>query len=78
MTTEKKNRKKRPIVKIDKSLDEFNNRVMFPKKLALAEELLKHAIFPKELQERMKRESIILLSFLIKEHKCIQRIAYYS
>ena len=56
MTTEKKNRKKRPIVKIDKSLDEFNNRVMFPKKLALAEELLKHAIFPKELQEKMKKE----------------------
>ena len=35
MTTEKKNRKKRPTVKIDKSLDEFNNRVMFPKKLLL-------------------------------------------
>jgi hypothetical protein len=32
---------------------------MFPKKLALAEELLRHAIFPKELQGKMKRESII-------------------
>ena len=55
----RKNRKKRPTVKIDKSLDEFNNRVMFPKKLALAEELLKHAIFPKELQEKMKKESTL-------------------
>jgi len=33
--------------------------VMFYKKLALADELLKHAIFPKELQEKMKRESIL-------------------
>jgi len=33
--------------------------IMFPKKLALAEELLKHAIFPKELQEKMKKESTL-------------------
>ena len=52
MTTEKKNRNKRPTVKIDKSLDEFNNRVMFPKKLALAEELLKHAIFQRNCRKK--------------------------
>ena len=32
---------------------------MLPKKLALAEERLKHAIFPKELQEKMKKESTL-------------------
>jgi len=32
---------------------------MFPKKLALAEERLKHPIFPKELQRKMKKESIL-------------------
>jgi len=34
---------------------------MFPKKLALAEELLKHAIFPKELQEKMKTTEMSII-----------------
>ncbi|WP_314299430.1 hypothetical protein [Capnocytophaga sputigena] len=40
-------------IKIDKNLDKFKGKVLFPKKLALAEELLQHAKFPIELKEKL-------------------------
>ena len=40
-------------IKIDKNLDKFKGKVLFPKKLALAEELLQRAKFPMELKEKL-------------------------
>lgn len=40
------------MVKIDKNLDKFKGKVLFPKKLALAEELLQRAKFPSELKTK--------------------------
>ena len=40
-------------IKIDKNLDKFKGKVLFPKKLALAEELLQRAKFPTELKEKL-------------------------
>ncbi|MCF8374050.1 MAG: hypothetical protein K9H64_20680 [Bacteroidales bacterium] len=39
--------KKKPIVVIDKSLDFFNDKVLFPDKLAKANEMLKKVGLPK-------------------------------
>ena len=39
--------KKKPIVLIDKSLDFFNNKVLFPKKVEKANEMLKRIGLPK-------------------------------
>ena len=39
-------------IKIDKNLDKFKGKVLFPKKLALAEELLKHAIFQRNCRKK--------------------------
>jgi hypothetical protein len=41
------NTKKTPIVVIDKSLDFFNDKVLFPDKLAKANEMLKKHGLPK-------------------------------
>ncbi len=41
------NTKKKPIVLIDKSLDFFNDKVLFPEKLAKANEMLKKVGLPK-------------------------------
>lgn len=41
------NTKKNPIVLIDKSLDFFNDKVLFPKKLEKANEMLKKVGLPK-------------------------------
>jgi hypothetical protein len=41
------NTKKKPIVLIDKSLDFFNDKVLFPKKLEKANEMLKKVGLPK-------------------------------
>lgn len=40
-------------IKIDKNLDKFKGKVLFPKKLALAEKLLQRAKFPAELKEKL-------------------------
>lgn len=40
------NTKKKPVVVIDKSLDFFNDKVLFPKKLEKANEMLKKAGLP--------------------------------
>ncbi|NEW81188.1 MAG: hypothetical protein GZ094_02325 [Mariniphaga sp.] len=39
--------KKRPVVLIDKSLDFFNDKVLFPEKLAKANEMLRKVGLPK-------------------------------
>ncbi|MBK6979784.1 MAG: hypothetical protein IPH28_24050 [Cytophagaceae bacterium] len=41
------NTKKKPIVLIDKSLDFFNDKILFPKKLEKANEMLKKIGLPK-------------------------------
>lgn len=48
MKIEELNQSKIPLVKIDKRLDRFNGKVLFPEKLELANSLLVHAILPKE------------------------------
>jgi hypothetical protein len=47
MKIEELNKAKVPIVKIDKSLDRFKGRVLFPEKLALANKMLSKAKLPK-------------------------------
>ena len=41
------NKKKVPIVKIDKALDKFSNKILFPKKLKKANEMLRTIGLPK-------------------------------
>lgn len=41
------NTRKKPIVVIDKSLDFFNNKVLFPEKLEKANEMLRKVGLPK-------------------------------
>ncbi len=41
------NTKKKPVVLIDKTLDFFNDKVLFPKKLEKANEMLKKVGLPK-------------------------------
>lgn len=47
MKVEEINTKKKPIILIDKSLDFFNDKVLFPKKLEKANEMLKNVGLPK-------------------------------
>ena len=56
MSIKELNKTKTPLVKIDKNLDKFKGKVLFPKKLALAEELLQRAKFPAELKEKFRKE----------------------
>ena len=44
---EKLNNSKVPIVPIDKSLEKYRGKVLFPKKLAMANEILAKATLPK-------------------------------
>ncbi len=41
------NTKKKPVVLIDKSLDFFNDKILFPEKLEKANEMLKKVGLPK-------------------------------
>ncbi|MCF8295444.1 MAG: hypothetical protein K9I34_05195 [Bacteroidales bacterium] len=41
------NTRKKPIVLVDKSLDFFNDKILFPKKLEKANEMLKKVGLPK-------------------------------
>ena len=45
-------------IKIDKKLDKFKGKVLFPKKLALAEELLQRAKFRREIGRASCRERV--------------------
>ena len=47
MKVEDLNKAKIPIVKIDKRLEEFRGKILFPKKLALANEMLSRVKLPK-------------------------------
>ncbi|GEP52713.1 hypothetical protein FNO01nite_33850 [Flavobacterium noncentrifugens] len=47
MKVEDLNKGKIPVVKIDKKLEEFRGKILFPKKLALANEMLSKAKLPK-------------------------------
>jgi hypothetical protein len=47
MTVSTLNKEKVPIVKIDKSLERFRGRVLFPEKLELANKLLANIKLPK-------------------------------
>lgn len=47
MNTKEINTKKKPIVLIDKSLDFFNDKVLFPRKVETANEMLKKTGLPK-------------------------------
>jgi len=47
MNIEELNKAKIPIVKIDKKLNRFKGKVLFPDKVKLANELLKKAKLPK-------------------------------
>ena len=46
MSIEELNKSKTPIVKIDKNLERFRGKVLFPKKLELANKLLEKAVLP--------------------------------
>lgn len=46
MRVEDLNKRKIPMVKIDKKLEQFRGKVLFPKKLALANEMLSKAKLP--------------------------------
>jgi hypothetical protein len=47
MKIDELNKSKVPIVKIDKKLERFRGKVLFPEKLALANKLLTNAKLPK-------------------------------
>jgi hypothetical protein len=47
----KLNTKKVPVVIIDKSLDFFNDKVLFPDKLAKANEMLKKVGLPRKVSQ---------------------------
>ncbi len=46
MKVEDLNKRKIPVVKIDKKLEQFRGKVLFPKKLPLANEMLSKAKLP--------------------------------
>lgn len=48
------NNSKTPLVKIDKRLNKFQQKVLFSKKLVIAEKLLSRAKFPEELKKYQK------------------------
>jgi hypothetical protein len=49
------NKKKVPAVRIDPSLNKYDNVVLFPKKLAKANEVLKKSGFPKLTPKKHSR-----------------------
>jgi hypothetical protein len=49
------NEKKVPAVRIDPSLDKYDNVVLFPEKLAKANEQLKKSGFPKPKNKKHRR-----------------------
>ena len=52
MTLEELNKRKTPIVIIDKSLEKYKNIVLFPEKLAKANDVLKRIGLPKLPKQR--------------------------
>lgn len=52
MNVEDLNKAKIPVVKIDKKLEKLRGKVLFPKKLELANELLSKAKLPAQLKQQ--------------------------
>ncbi|MCB9201864.1 MAG: hypothetical protein H6604_02285 [Flavobacteriales bacterium] len=52
MNVEDLNKAKVPVVKIDKKLEKFRDKILFPKKLELANELLSKAKLPEQVKQR--------------------------
>ena len=50
MSIEDLNKAKIPIVKIDKKLEKLRGKILFPKKLKLANELLSKAKLPEQIK----------------------------
>ncbi len=55
MTLEELKDGKVPVVQIDKSLDQYDGVVLFPEKLAKANEMLRRVPFPKDIKDLKKR-----------------------
>jgi hypothetical protein len=51
-TIEELNKRKVPVVQIDESLDKYNNIVLFPEKLAKANEMLRTVGLPKDKKKK--------------------------
>ena len=51
MKVEDLNKAKIPVVKIDKKLEEFRGKILFPKKHALANEMLSKAKLPVQISK---------------------------
>ena len=51
MKVEDLNKAKIPVVKIDKKLEEFRGKILFPKKLALANKILSKAKLPVQISK---------------------------
>lgn len=51
---EELNRRKVPVIVIDESLDKYDNVVLFPEKLAKANEMLRKTGLPKEFESSSK------------------------
>ena len=49
------NTKKKPVVLVDKSLDFFNDKILFPKKLEKANEMLKKVFFHLQIKTDQHR-----------------------
>ena len=52
MNIKELNTQKKPVILIDKSLDFFNDKVLFPEKVAKANEMLKKVGLPKMKKAR--------------------------
>lgn len=52
MNIKELNKRKIPIVRIDKSLNKYNNVVLFPEKLEKANEMLRKVGLPKQVLSR--------------------------
>lgn len=50
-TIKELNKRKTPVVRIDQSLDKYNNVVLFPDKVAQANEMLKTIGLPKPVKK---------------------------
>jgi len=46
---------KKPIVLVDKLLDAYNDKVLFPEKLEKANKMLEECGLPKEIKEMVKK-----------------------
>lgn len=55
MKIDELNKKKVPIIKIDKSLNKYDDMVLFPEKIAKANQMLKNVGLPKSKKHNNKK-----------------------